>query len=563
MQNIYDAIVIGSGISGGWAAKELCEKGLKTLVLERGRQVEHVKDYTTATTPVWELPRHGAATLEARRESPVQSTIYAWEDASKQFFVSDKEHPYIQEKPFGWIRGYQAGGRSLVWGRQSYRIGDLDFEANAKDGVGVDWPIRYKDLAPWYSYVERFAGISGAKEGIAHLPDGEFLPAMEMNCVEKEVKRRMEEAYGDERKFIMGRVAHLTKAMKGRGPCQYRNRCHLGCPFGGYFSSNSATLPAAATTGNLTFRPHSVVAEILYDKDKRRAAGVRIIDAQTLQSEEFYAKIIFVNASTIATAALLLASTSEAFPQGMGNGSGQLGRNLINHHVGAGASGTFEGMEDIYYYGRRPNGPYIPRFRNISEATRRSDYLRGFAYQCGAERGNYRRNHDAFGIGAGLKEALSEPGEWTMSLGGFGEVLPYEDNRISLHPTQKDKWGQPLVVIDCEIKQNEKNMRADMIGSAAEILERTGFKNIRTYDRARDPEARVLSVHEMGTARMGRDPKTSVLNAHNQLHEVPNVFVTDGAAMTSSACQNPSLTYMALTARACAFAVDELKKRNL
>ncbi|MGN6509374.1 MAG: GMC oxidoreductase, partial [Chitinophaga sp.] len=346
-------------------------------------------------------------------------------------------------------------------------------------------------------------------------------------------------------------------------PCQYRNRCHLGCPFGGYFSSNSATLPAAAATGNLTFRPHSVVAEILYDKDKRRAAGVRIIDAQTLQSEEFYAKIIFVNASTIATAALLLASTSEAFPHGMGNGSGQLGRNLINHHVGAGASGTFEGMEDIYYYGRRPNGPYIPRFRNISEATRRSDYLRGFAYQCGAERGNYRRNHDAFGIGAGLKEALSEPGEWTMSLGGFGEVLPYEDNRISLHPTQKDKWGQPLVVIDCEIKQNEKNMRADMIGSAAEILERTGFKNIRTYDRARDPQARVLSVHEMGTARMGRDPKTSVLNAHNQLHEVPNVFVTDGAAMTSSACQNPSLTYMALTARACAFAVDELKKRNL
>ncbi len=563
MQNIYDAIVIGSGISGGWAAKELCEKGLKTLVLERGRQVEHVKDYTTATTPVWELPRHGAATLESRRESPVQSTIYAWEDASKQYFVSDKEHPYIQEKPFGWIRGYQAGGRSLVWGRQSYRIGDLDFEANAKDGIGVDWPIRYKDLAPWYSYVERFAGISGAKEGIAHLPDGEFLPAMEMNCVEKEVKSRLEEAYGGERKFIMGRVAHLTKAMRGRGPCQYRNRCHLGCPFGGYFSSNAATLPAAAATGNLTFRPHSVVAEILYDKDKRRATGVRIIDAQTLRSEEFYAKIIFVNASTIATAALLLASTSEVFPQGMGNGSGQLGRNLINHHVGAGASGAFEGMKDIYYYGRRPNGPYIPRFRNIGEASRRSDYLRGFAYQCGAERGNYRRDHDAYGIGAGLKAALSEPGEWTMSLGGFGEVLPYEENRISLHPTQKDKWGQPLVVIDCEIKQNEKNMRADMIDSAAEMLEKAGFKNIRTYDRARDPQARVLSVHEMGTARMGRDPATSVLNAHNQLHEVPNVFVTDGAAMTSAACQNPSLTYMALTARACAFAVDELKKRNL
>lgn len=562
MPQVYDAIVVGSGISGGWAAKELCEKGLKTLVLERGRNVEHIKDYTTSNKDPWDFEHRGTATLADKKDSPIQSTIYAWGDASKQFFVVDKDHPYIQAKPFGWIRGYQVGGRSLVWGRQSYRLGDLDFEANAKDGHGVDWPIRYKDIAPWYSYVEKFVGVSGAKENLHQLPDGDFQPAMEMNCIEKEVKQRIANLYSD-RKLIMGRIANLTKQIGSRGPCQYRNKCHLGCPFGGYFSSNSATIPAAAATGNLTIRPFSIVSEVLYNKDTRRARGVRVIDAETLEVQEFYAKIIFINASTIATAALLLNSKSEAFPNGLGNNSLHVGHNFINHHVGAGASGTIDGFEDKYYYGRRANGPYLPRFRNLDESTKMKDFIRGYAYQCNAEREGYSRSNDGYGIGASLKEAITEPGKWTMSYGGFGEVLPYYDNKISLHATQKDKWGMPLVVIDCEIKDNEKRMRTDMTTTAAEMLERTGFKDIKIYDRALEPNARVLSVHEMGTARMGHDPRTSVLNAHNQIHGAKNVFITDGACMTSSACQNPSLTYMALTARACDFAMSELKKRNL
>ncbi|PZR21980.1 MAG: GMC family oxidoreductase [Citrobacter freundii] len=561
MAESFDAIVIGSGISGGWAAKELCEKGLKTLLLERGRMIEHPKDYTTATLEKWELPHRGEGTVKEKMDSPVQSTIYAWGEASKQYFVIDKEHPYIQKKPFGWIRSYQLGGRSLVWGRQSYRIGDIDFEANAKDGHGVDWPIRYKDIAPWYSYVEKFAGISGAKENLFQLPDGEFQPAMEMNVVEKEVKKRLEKEYPD-RKFIMGRIANLTKEIGHRQRCQYRNRCHLGCPFGAYFSSNSSTLPAAIATGNLTIRPFSIAMEILYDKDKRKAIGVRITDSQTKEIKEYFARIIFLNASTVASAAILLNSRSDVFPHGMGNNYAQVGHNFINHHVGAGASGTIDGFEDKYYYGRRANGPYLPRFRNIGEKTDHG-FLRGYGFQCNAEREGFGRSNDEFGIGVSLKDNLSEPGKWIMSYGGFGEVLPYYDNMISLHPEQKDQWGMPLVVIDAEIKDNEKKMRTDMVNSAAEMLERTGFKNIKTYDRALEPNARVLSVHEMGTARMGRDPKTSVLNAWNQLHDVPNVFVTDGSCMTSSACQNPSLTYMALTARACDFAVSELKKRNL
>lgn len=561
MAESFDAIVVGSGISGGWAAKELCEKGLKTLMLERGRMIEHPKDYTTATLEKWELPHRGEGTIKEKSDSPVQSTIYAWGEASKQYFVVDKDHPYIQAKPFGWIRSYQLGGRSLVWGRQSYRIGDLDFEANLRDGYGVDWPIRYKDLAPWYSYVERFAGISGSRENLFQLPDGEFQPAMEMNVVEKEVKKRLEKAYPG-RKLIMGRIANLTREIGHRQRCQYRNRCHLGCPFGSYFSSNSSTLPAAIATGNLTIRPFSIVSEILYDKDSRRATGVRIIDSVTKEVREYFAKVIFLNASTVASAAILLNSKSEVFPQGMGNNYAQVGHNFMNHHVGAGASGTIDGFEDKYYYGRRANGPYLPRFRNIGEKEDHG-FLRGYGFQCNAEREGFGRSNAEFGIGASLKENLSEPGKWTMSFGGYGEVLPYYENMISLHPEQKDQWGLPLVVIDAEIKDNEKKMRTDMVNSAAEMLERSGFKNIRTFDRAQEPGARVLSVHEMGTARMGRDPKTSVLNAWNQLHDVPNLFITDGSCMTSSACQNPSLTYMAITARACDFAVCELKKRNL
>lgn len=562
MSQVFDAIVIGSGISGGWAAKELCEKGLKTLVLERGRNVEQIKDYTTTNLDPWELRHRGAASLRDRQDSPIQSTIYAWDEASKQYFVTDQEHPYIQQKPFGWIRSYQVGGRSLVWGRQSYRFSEMDFEANAKDGYGVDWPIRYRDLAPWYDYVESFIGVSGAPENLAQLPDGVFQPPMEMNCVEKEVKRRLEFLYAD-RKLIMGRVANLTEAIGHRTACQYRNKCHVGCPFGAYFSSNSSTLPAAAATHNLTIRPFSIVSEVLYDKERKGATGVRIIDAETMQVREFFAKLIFINASTVATAAILLNSRSENFPQGLGNNHGHVGRNFINHHVGAGASGRFDGFKNTYYYGKRANGPYLPRFRNISDATKTAGFIRGYAYQCNAEREGYTRSNAEYGIGISLGEILSEPGDWTMNFGGFGEVLPYYENNISLHPSEKDKWGQPLVVIDCEIKGNEKAMRKDMKESAAEMLERTGFKSIRTFDRADEPGGRVLSVHEMGTARMGTDKKTSVLNAFNQLHEVKNVFITDGASMTSSACQNPSLTYMALTARACAFAVNELKRGNL
>lgn len=560
----YDAIVIGSGISGGWAAKELCEKGLKTLLLERGRMVEHVKDYPTANDHSWNESHHGNATLAAKKANPVQSSIYAWSPASRHFFVEDEEHPYVQEKPFGWIRGYQLGGRSLVWGRQCYRFSDLDFEANQKDGFGVDWPIRYRDIAPWYDYVERFAGISGSIEQIPHLPDGVFQPPMEMNCLEQEVKKRMEKLYGKDRRLIMGRVANLSERIGNRGPCQYRNKCHLGCPFGGYFSSNSATIPAAIATGKLTIRPFSIVTELLYDKETKKCKGVRLIDAETSEFKEYYARILFLNASTIASAGILLNSVSEVFPNGLGNNYQQVGHNLINHHVGAGASGSWEGMDDQYYSGRRANGPYLPRFRNLgNSATDRADYLRGFAYQTSAERQGWARNPNEYEIGEELKKGLIEPGNWTMSFGGFGEQLPFYENHIRLHPTAKDKWGQPLIVVDCEIKENEYAMRRDMVESAAEMLEKLGFSNIQTFDRATTPKARVLSVHEMGTARMGMDKKTSAVNKFNQVHEVKNLFITDGSCMSSAGCQNPSLTYMALTARACDFAVAELKKQNL
>jgi choline dehydrogenase-like flavoprotein len=444
-----------------------------------------------------------------------------------------------------------------MWGRQCYRWSDLDFEANLKEGVAIDWPIRYRDIAPWYSYVERFAGISGSREGLAHLPDGEFLPPMEMNCLEKDVASRLTEKFSD-RRMIIGRVANLTRGFKDRGPCQFRNACDRGCPFGGYFSSNSATLPAAKATGNLTLRPDAIVMEVLYDKEKKRASGIRIIDAQTKKTEEFYARVIFLNASTIGSTFILLNSVSDAFPAGMGNGSDQLGRNLMDHHYRVGASGRSEDFRDRYTYGRRANGIYVPRFRNINEATRRSDYLRGFGFQGSASRG---RPGAADGLGAELKEAVSEPGDWSMWLGAWGEHLPYADNRVTLSKQKKDSWGLPIVEIDCEFRENEKIMRRDMMHSAAETLEAAGLKDIVTFDNADAYPG--LCIHEMGTARMGNDPRTSVLNRWNQLHEVKNVFVTDGACMTSSANQNPSVTYMALTARAADYAVRELKKGNL
>lgn len=562
-QNTYDAIVVGSGISGGWAAKELTEKGLRTLVLERGRNVEHIKDYTDTSKNPWELKHHGAITQADKNASPVQSKIYAYNEVSKHFFINDTDHPYTQVKPFLWMRGYQVGGRSLVWGRQCYRWSDLDFEANAKDGHGVDWPIRYKDLEPWYNYVEPFVGISGSYENIPHLPDSKFMPAMEMNCMEKEVAKRLKNIYKDERRLIIGRVANHTQAIDGRGPCQYRNKCETGCPFGGYFSSNSATLPAAMKTGKLTIRPFSIVSEVLYDKDKKRATGVRIIDTETMQAETFYAKIIFLNASNINTGFILLNAVSDAFPEGFGNSSGQVGHNLMDHHLGIGASGKMDGLGDSYYYGRRANITYMPRFRNIDEQSKQAGFTRGYAYQTGAGRAGWSRYIDGVEIGADLKNALIEPGVWGFDLAGFGETIPYYENKITLDKIKKDKWGLPLIAIDCELKENEKAMRKDIVETAGEILKEIGATDIKPRDSANQPGARVFSVHDMGVARMGKDPKTSVLNAHNQMHDVKNVFITDGACMASSACQNPSLTYMALTARACDFAVRELKKGNI
>ncbi|MHA4809762.1 GMC oxidoreductase [Flavitalea flava] len=567
-QNTYDAIVVGSGISGGWAAKELCEKGLKTLVLERGRPVEHIKDYTDATKDIWELEHRGAITREDKRNSPVQTKIYAYNEVSKHFFVKDLENPYIQTKPWLWMRGYQVGGRSLVWGRQCYRWSDLDFEANAKEGIGIDWPIRYKDLEPWYDYVEPFVGISGSEENLPQLPDSKFLPAMDLNCVEKDVAERIKKIYKDERRLIVGRTANHTRQVEGRGPCQFRNKCSQGCPFSGYFSSNSATLPAALKTGNLTIRPYSIVTEVLYDKDKKRATGVRVLDSETGQTVEYYSRIVFINASTINTAFILLHSVSDVFPNGFGNSSGQLGHNLMDHHLGVGASGSVSGFEDKYYYGNRPTIAYMPRFRNLGVVSENSkpipsDFTRGYSFGGGAWRGQAERQLDGIPIGAGLKALLTEPGPWSFDLSGLGEVLPYFYNKVSLDRGKKDKWGLPLIAVDCELKDNEKKMRRDMRQTAAAMLEDLGLTNISTWDSTEKEGQRIFSVHEMGTARMGRDPKTSVLNQHNQLHDVKNVFITDGSCMASSACQEPSLTYMALTARACDFAVHELRRGNL
>ena len=556
-QNTYDAIVVGSGISGGWAAKELTEKGLKTLVLERGRNVEHIKDYTDTTKNPWELIHHGSNDNADKENSPIQSKCYAYNEVSGKFFVNDKENPYNQVKPFDWIRGYHVGGRSIMWGRQCYRWSDIDFEANAKDGFGTDWPIRYKDIEPWYTYVEPFVGISGSIENLPQLPDGKFLPPMEMNCIEKHVAERIKKSFADGRTMIIGRTANHTAKVGDRGPCQFRNKCHEGCPFSGYFSSNSATLPAAMKTGNLTLRPFSIVQEVIYDKETGKAKGVRIIDAETMKTEEYYAKIIFINASTLGTAHILLNSISDAFPNGLGNSSGQVGHNLMDHHYGVGAYGDSDEFTDQYFYGRRANGIYIPRFRNISEATKMKEYVRGFGYQGGGSRGRISIDE---GIGADYKESLTEPGKWTFGIGSWGEHLPYFENKVTLNKNKKDKWGLPTLDIDCEFKENEKAMRKDMMNSAAEMLEKAGLKNIGTYDASPAPG---FCIHEMGTARMGKDPKTSVLNGFNQMHEVKNVFITDGACMASSACQNPSVTYMALTARAADYAVNELKKGNI
>ncbi|MEK9603685.1 MAG: GMC family oxidoreductase [Flavobacteriaceae bacterium] len=563
MNNTYDAIVVGTGISGGWAAKELCEKGLKTLVLERGPMVQHPVDYPTANMDKWDFKAGDKITQEIRKRQPKQSrTNYVNTESTTHFFVDDNKHPYNEDKRFDWIRGYHVGGRSLLWGRQSYRMSDFDFEANAKEGVAVDWPIRYKDLAPWYSYVEKYVGISGEKLGLPQLPDSEFLPPMELNCAENQLKDAVAKKYTD-RLITIGRVAHITEGTKpglGRNSCQYRNRCRRGCPFGAYFSSNSSTLPAAEATGNMTLRPNSVVSEVLYDADTKKATGVRMIDAETKEVIEYKAKVVFLCASTVASTSILMQSTSDRFPNGMGNDSGELGHNMMDHHFRLGATANVEGHEDKYYTGRRPNGIYIPRFRNIGGATNRKDFLRGYGYQGGASRGNWTEIISEMGYGQDLKEAVMKPGAWRIGVTGFGETLPYHENKMYLDHNKKDQWGLPTVTFDAEIKENEKTMRKDMMVQAAEMLEAAGFKDVAQFDKG---YSMGLGIHEMGTARMGRDPKTSVLNKYNQLHAVSNVYVTDGSGMTSAGNTNPSLTYMALTARAVDHAVKELKKMNL
>lgn len=555
----YDAIVIGSGISGGWVAKELCEKGLKTLVLERGRLVEHIKDYPTMNDDPWDLPFRGGLSEEDRKiHHHSADSGFIWDD-NKHFYANDLENPYTEEKPFTWIRAHQMGGRSLLWGKQTYRWSDLDFEANAKDGYGVDWPIRYQDLAPWYDYVEKYAGISGQKLGLAHLPDGNFLPPMELNCVEEHAKQKIESSFPG-RYLTIGRVAHLTKAINGRGQCQYRNRCARGCPYGAYFSSNAVTLPAANVTGNLTIRPYSIVNSIIYDEKLERATGVRVIDAETNEALEFKSRIIFCNASTLSTTAILLRSISNRFPNGFGNDSGELGHNLMDHTFRVGAMGGIDGFEDKYYSGRRPNGIYIPRYVNLNDETKTDKFLRGYGFQGGAGRANWGSGVNSAEFGKDFKEKLFKPGPWGMFITGFGECLPYHENKVTLNHEVKDKWGQATLSMDCEFKANEKAINKQIREDAVDMLERAGFKDILSFDNDSPPGH---GVHEMGTARMGRDPETSVLNSNNQVHAAKNVFVTDGACMTSSSCVNPSLTYMALSARAANFAVSELNKKNL
>jgi choline dehydrogenase-like flavoprotein len=554
----FDVIVIGSGITGGFAAKEFCEKGLKTLLIERGRNVEHVKDYPTATLHPWEFEYRLNTDSKEKSNNPIRSA--AADAGNLHFFADEINHPYIQEKPFNWIRGYQVGGKSLTWGRQCYRLSDLDFNANLKDGIGIDWPVRYKDISPWYDYVENYVGISGTKEGLDHFPDGNYLPPMEMNCIENYFSDKIRSKYKD-RIVTIGRVANLTRGWQGRGPCQFRNLCSRGCPFGGYFSSNAATLPAAFSTGNLSLLPDTIVLEIIYDEKTKRASGARVMDTITKEIKEYYAKIIFVNASTIATASILLNSISRSFPKGLGNTSGQLGHNLMDHFIGTGATADFDGFKEKYYTGRRPVGIYVPRFRNISAETQKKEFIRGYGLQGMGSRRSWRENViNSIGFGKGFKENISKPGPWQIWLGAWGETLPYFNNHISLDAEKTDQWGLPLVKISFEYHENEKSMVKDVQSSIEEMFNIAGFKNINGYSHLNPGGS---AVHEMGTARMGNDAKTSVLNKFNQMHDVPNVFVTDGSFMTSSGTVNPSLTYLAFTARACNYAVKEIKNGKL
>jgi choline dehydrogenase-like flavoprotein len=563
----YDAIVVGSGISGGWAAKELTEKGLKTLVLERGRSIVHGRDYITEHRPSWGFAHLGFVNHDLlARDYFIQSRLSALNESVLHFFFKDSKSPYIEEKPYTWIRGDQVGGKSLTWGRYTFRLSDLDFEANAREGIGVDWPIRYADIQPWYDYVERFAGISGEALGLAHLPDGVFQKPIELTAVEKALRERIRARY-PERYLMIARAAVLTEPIGDRLPCHYCGPCWRGCSTGSYFSSLSSTLPAAQATGKMTLRPDSIVHSLIYDEARDRATGVRVIDARTREMVEFNARVIFLCASTLGSTQILLNSKSSRFPNGLGNSSGVLGHYLMDHQ-GAGSSAEMPGFEDHYYYGHRPIGFYVPRYRNISPATRRSDFVRGYGLEGNSSRPVWNnRGMSLPGFGAEFKKSLRDAGVWTVWLNGYGETLPRYENHVRLHESRVDPFGIPELVFSCEWGENELAMSKDIAESTAEMLEACGAKNVRkeTEDDIRGgiKNSPGRSIHEMGTARMGRDPKTSVLNGHNQCHEVPNVFVTDGACMSSSPCQNPSLTYMALTARACDFAVQELKRQSL
>jgi choline dehydrogenase-like flavoprotein len=558
--NTYDALIVGSGITGGWAAKELTEKGLNVLVLEAGRSISPDHDYVEHV-PIWELKyRYWDNRKERARTQFVQrECYYACDEYSHSFFVNDLENPYSSDpgKPFSWIRGRQVGGKSITWGRQSYRWSDLDFEANLREGIAIDWPIRYADLAPWYDYVEEFAGISGQREGLPQLPDGKFLPPMEMTCVEQDLRAALLRHF-DDRVLTIGRCAVLTQTHKGRAACHYCGVCHRGCITQSYFSSLSSTLPAAQKTGRLTIRPYSVVHSLTFDSKSRRISGVRVIDAQTNASLEFKGRIVFLCAATLESTRILLNSATPEFPAGLANSSGELGHNLMDHHMGSGASGVMPGHLDKVPFGNRPNGIYVPRFRNVK--TQQKEFLRGYGYQGGGDRDGWTRGLNMNGFGAGFKNSLSAPGPWRISLGVFGECLPAHSNYVEIDKEKRDAWGIPTLKIHCQWSDNERAMSRDAAVQAAEMLAAAGATDL-TVTTVMTPPG--LSIHEMGTARMGRDPKSSVLNANNQAHDIPNLFLSDGSCMVSSACVNPSLTYMALTARACDYAVSKMKKGEL
>ncbi len=561
-QNTFDAIVIGSGISGGWAAKELCEHGLKTLILERGRNVEHNKDYPTATKKPWEFKHRGQMTREFLQENPLISKAAGFGEDTAHFFIKDKDHPYIQEKPFDWIRGYQVGGKSLTWGRACQRWSNFEFTAPARYGYGIEWPINYEEIAPWYSHVEKFIGVCGTKDGIEAMPDGEYLPPFDLNCAEAHIQQTIKTNYKD-RHLVHARWAHLTQPkeihlQQGRAQCQARNLCMRGCPFGAYFSSVSSTLPWAKKTGNLTVRPFSVVHSVIYDKQKDKAVGVRVIDSNTKQITDFFARIIFVNGSAMNSNLILLNSASDRFPDGLGNDSNLLGKFVAHHNYRASVNGKLDGMEDKYYYGRNPTEPIIANYRNLHKID--TDYVGGFTTFMGAYRSYIDESSLPEAIGGNFKDALTEPGGWKTYMYLQGETIPKETNHVRLSKDQKDQWGIPLLVMSVGYDNNDEKLIKDFLTQSAEMLDKAGVKNIQQHDNKQAPG---LDIHEMGGCRMGKDPKTSLLNNWNQMHHCKNVFVTDGACMTSTGNQSPSLLYMALTARAANHAVEEMKKGNL